>query len=409
MSRASSPLRDAMIFVVGARRSGTNWLQRILAAHPAVAAIPSETYLFSRGIKQLAERFHHGVLGSPGTSFVYMDREDMLDALRDLCDRVFLPFLRAAPGATRLVERTPEHGTAVDTIGAVYPDAHIVHIIRDGRDVARSLLSMGWESAPKTLEDAALEWRTSVESADAAGAPLDRYHAFFYERMLADPTAEVTALYERLGLDASAPVVEAALAEAGVRYNQDLNAPAIEAGKWRATYSDEDLATFMRVAGASLARLGYDTAAMPAPREQEPRGRPDRAVVSRRTANREILRRVREGQRRLDEVVAAINTGRPERITPMTAKAVSVRFVSPDRQWKGRGSEAWERLLDELRTDPAVRGRQVAGELYTGVPTLTAVMTFEDGTGGRDLRIVLVSVEGERITGFTYHQIPVRS
>lgn len=397
-----------MIFVVGARRSGTNWLQRIVAAHPDVAAVPSETYLFSRGIKQLAERFHHGVLGSPGTSFVYMDYEEMLDALRDLCDRVFLPFLRAGPGASRLVERTPEHTTAVDTIGAVYPDAHIVHIVRDGRDVARSLLSMGWESAPKTLEEAAEEWRTSVESADAAGASLDRYHTVFYERMLADPLEHVTALYERLGLQASADLVEAALTEAGVKYNVDLDSPTIEAGKWRSTYTDADLATFMRVAGTSLVRLGYNTSAKPASREATPPVRPDRAAQKRRSANREILRRVREGQRRLDEIVSAINTAHPERITPMIGKAVSVRFLSPDRPWKGRGREAWDRLVVEMGADPAPRGRQVAGELYTGVPTLTAVMIFEDAAGRRDLRIVLVSVEGERITGFTYQQIPIR-
>jgi hypothetical protein len=117
---------------------------------------------------------------------------------------------------------------------------------------------------------------------------------------------------------------------------------------------------------------------------------------------------VREGQRRLDEIVSAINTSHPERITPMIAKTVSVRFLSADRQWKGRGREAWDRLVAEMGSDPAPRGRQVAGELYSGVPTLTAVMTFENATGGRDLRIVLASVEGERIMGFTYQQIPIR-
>ena len=47
-----------MIFNAGARRSGTYWLQRITCAHPAVAEVPSETYIFSHGIAPLMERFH---------------------------------------------------------------------------------------------------------------------------------------------------------------------------------------------------------------------------------------------------------------------------------------------------------------------------------------------------------------
>src|SRR4051794_19181933 len=64
MSRADSPLRGRMIFNVGARRSGTFWLQRIVAAHPGVSAVPSETHLFSDGIAPLFSRLQHSVRSS---------------------------------------------------------------------------------------------------------------------------------------------------------------------------------------------------------------------------------------------------------------------------------------------------------------------------------------------------------
>src|SRR5437588_5130521 len=77
-----SPLDGRMIFLVGARRSGTNWLQRTLATHPAIVSVPSETHLFSHGIAPLAERFHHGAPTSTHTGAMYVDRQRLLGALR---------------------------------------------------------------------------------------------------------------------------------------------------------------------------------------------------------------------------------------------------------------------------------------------------------------------------------------
>src|SRR5947208_2188830 len=154
MSRAESPLRGRMIFVVGARRSGTRWLQRILAAHPHVAWVPSESHLFSHGIAPLFELFQHSLRSSTTTGRVYVERAVALDGARDLCDAVLGGFLD--PGAERLVERTPLHVLHLDLISGIYPDAQVVHIIRDGRDVALSVAAQNW--GPSGIKDAAAEW-----------------------------------------------------------------------------------------------------------------------------------------------------------------------------------------------------------------------------------------------------------
>ena len=129
MGRADSPLRERMIFNFGARRSGTFWLQRIVTAHPAVSAVPSETYLFSHGVSPLLERFQHSARSSPEVGAVYVDRDNLIDAVRDLCDTVFGQFLEA--GTERVAERTPHHAWHLGLIAEVYPDARFVHIIRD--------------------------------------------------------------------------------------------------------------------------------------------------------------------------------------------------------------------------------------------------------------------------------------
>jgi hypothetical protein len=412
-----------MIFLVGARRSGTNWLQRVVGAHPAVAVVPSETYLFSRGLQPLRERFHQGVRNSPGTGSIYMDERDLLDAMRDFCDKVFLPFLVASPGASRLAERTPEHATCLDLIGSVYPDAHVVQIIRDGRDVARSLLNQRWPSAPKSMEDAAEEWRFSIETAETGSRALEHYHTVRYEEMLADPLRHVKALYEQLGLPADAALVEAALIEAEVSYNADPRVPLIGTGKWQKTFSPADYETFMRVAGQSLARLGYDTAVPPAlgaPRDvsvkdRDPGGKaPRRSKVlgrkaekdleaSQRAFSREVNARAGTIQQMLDRIVAAVNGRRMHELEDMILPSVLVRVVEPDADWSGRGQEAWSKLSETIQQDRALDGRQIKGDMSVSVPTATALMTYETEPKCLELRIVAASFKRERIAGFTYY------
>jgi len=402
-----------MIFLVGARRSGTNWLQRVVGAHPDVAVIPSETYLFSRGIQPLRERFHHGILTSPGTTFMYMDESVMLDALRDFCDRAFLPFLEAVPGAQRLAERTPEHARCVGLIGAVYPDADIVHIVRDGRDVARSLLAQQWPSAPKTIEEAAIEWRTSVEAAEADGVGLPKYRTVSYEALLSDPLPNVTALYKGLGLSTDEDVVRAALTEADVAYNTTPGDPRIASGKWRETFSAEDAATFARVAGETLVKHGYDAGERPLPAAEPAGSAQRRSRFARKTSidpdrafSREVLARARTIQKQLDEIVAAFNGRALQGLASKTTEKVRVHFIGRDTDWRARGPEAWKRLAAAVRDDPALAGRQIRGDLHIGVPTSTAVLTFEDGNGARHARAIVASLASDRIEQITYYQLP---
>jgi sulfotransferase family protein len=421
MSRASSPLKDRMIFLVGARRSGTNWLQRVVSAHPGVVSIPSETYLFSRGIAPLRERFHHGIQGSTGTGVMHMDEAEMLDALRDFCDRALLPYLQASPGAVRLAERTPEHVGYLDVIGAVYPDASIVHIVRDGRDVARSLLSQPWASAPKTMEEAAEEWRFSVASARSAARDLDHYVELRYEDLLSDPLGKVAELYGTLGLDAAAPLVEAAVVEAGIRYNVDPDAPQVTSGKWRESFSPADLEDFMRVAGPVLSELGYEPgptsgAAEEAGESEAERGGPLRKLFGRKEREEEdedplerrVLDRAREIQPALDRVVSAIIRGEPGAVARLSSGSVTIRVLTPDEDWKGRGAAALERFDAVIARDAETAGRQVRGDLHIAVPTASGVMVFRSSGGRSSVRIVVATFNARNVaTRIVYYNLPL--
>jgi hypothetical protein len=246
----SAPVQT--IFNVGARRSGTYWLQRIVCAHPAVAEVPGETYLFSHGVAPLMERFQHDDRDAPGVGRVYADRARVVGAVRGLCDAVLGEF--AAPGQTHVAERTPWHVHHLPLIGEVYPDARFVHIVRDGRDAVRSLVAKAW--GPATVGEGAQEWRASVEAGLAAAPGLgDRLIEVRYEALLADPRAEVERVYAHLGLEGG---VDRALTAAAEVANLGGHDGRVGAGKWREGWGRRELRAFDRVAGDLLRELGYE-------------------------------------------------------------------------------------------------------------------------------------------------------
>lgn len=428
MGRATSPLRDRMIFVVGARRSGTNWVQRVLAAHPDVAAAPTETYLFSRGIAPLAERFQHGSPASVSLGTVYMHREAFLDALRDFCDEVFGGLLAALrPGATRLCERTPEHATCLELIGAVYPDARVVHIIRDGRDVARSLAGQAW--GPGSLRAAAEEWASHVAAARAAGRRLAHYHEVRYERMLADPRSQLEALFGFLGLDAPDAVVAEAEREARAPFNVDPNHPVVAADKWRTALRADELAEVNAVAGPLLAELGYatpdpglpsahadgrtGTADPVGPPSSRPavvgRLRSGASRVRRRTRRHDgagdVHRRIFEVQGTADAVAAAISARDVAALSALLAPDAVVRVVADGDDRRARAGAGRDLLAGCLAADPALDGTVVWGDAHPGVPTCTVLARYRTTDGAVHDRVLAVTEEAGRVTSLTWYQL----
>ena len=429
MGRDDSALRDRMLFVVGARRSGTNWVQRVLTAHPDVVAVPTETYLFARGLAPLRERFQHAAIGSYKVGSIYMPLDDMLDAFRDLCDRVFGGVLEAVgPEARYLLERSPGHADVLDLVGAVYPDARVVHIVRDGRDVARSLVSQDW--GPAGIAEAAAEWRDSVMRARSAGAGLGHYVEMRYEELLADPRQHVAGLYAALGLEAGAEVLAAALTEAGVSYNADPRMPEIGTGKWRAAFSEADLALFESIAGDLLDELGYGRAAGAGSSPTQPAvepiapvtastagtfrrrlGRVRRRLLGARPAtgvDAENLRRLRAASVVIDEVLAAMSAGDGAAVAARLAPAAQVRLIGPGEEWDGRGEDARARLSAAIAADPAIRGRQVRGDLHPALPAHTLVATWRTDDGMLHDRITIVDVVGDVVTRVVRYELPAR-
>jgi hypothetical protein len=400
-----------MVFLVGARRSGTMWLQRALACHPDLLSVPSETYLFTHGVDPLTQLFQHGSPESIAVAKTYMDRDDLMDALRDFCDRVFIGLRdQLQPLATHVLERTPWHAKVLPLIGEIYPDAAVLHIIRDGRDVARSLVSRHW--GPETYEEAADEWRTTVEAARNAGPALARYREVRYESLIADPEPQMRDIFAWLSLPPTEATLEAMRREMRTPVNLRPEDSTVAASKWESTLRDEDRRTVERVAGTLLVELGYATPDTMAAPEASPN-------VAKR-----LLRRARhqpstrqatdgpapatdgsgQGNQRVLDVLLECCAGRVVDTAGMFAPTAMVRSVKADETWQERGPEAVERVLAEMRDDGGRSARLIGADCFPLGVTVTAVINNEARDGGRMRRVLIAEFRDGAVTGLAYYR-----
>jgi hypothetical protein len=206
MGRADSPLRDKVIFLEGAPRSGTTWLVRLLASHPRVAGVGAESHLFDFGVDRLFDNLEQRDAKLRGL-ISYMDREELVDAVRDLCDRAFLAMrdhLASDPPPDHVVEKTPvgarRDGLDLERKRDCYPDAWHIHIVREREAVVRSLMKAPFMS-DRSYENCAGLWDSSVGNIRRVFGDSPRYREVGYEQLLADPVRGCADLLGWVGLE----------------------------------------------------------------------------------------------------------------------------------------------------------------------------------------------------------------
>jgi len=243
---------ERLVFVVGSPRSGTTITASLLGSLPGFVDL-DEVKPWKAAIPELLDR----------------PEDETARRLRTILERVRR--LALAHGL-RGVEQTPETSFVLGAALHAYPEAIAVHVIRDGRDVATSLLERGWLSASRSGADdarlaygshprfwveperrdefvsvsdatrAAWAWRRYVTAASSAP---ERTVELRYEQLVADPAAAATPIANALGVDAE--LVARRLGQVHDR----------SAGRWRRDLTAEQLADVEREAGATLVSLGY--------------------------------------------------------------------------------------------------------------------------------------------------------
>lgn len=135
---------DRMVFLGGAPRSGTTFLQLLLFASGHFAT-SQETHLFPAFLGRLDERWRaflgrgqtHRNVGLPAV----ISRLRFDELLRDMAAAVMNEISTRQPGAGWTVEKTPENVLAWPLIKRLFPDARFIVLVRDPRAVVASTVA----------------------------------------------------------------------------------------------------------------------------------------------------------------------------------------------------------------------------------------------------------------------------
>lgn len=241
-----SPLADRLVVVCGCPRSGTTWLEQLLLAHPRTSGIDeAETWLFL-SLRSIWKNAALRAAGSPA---------GLASAQRRFCDSIFGAHLaRSGNRDAVFVEKTPANALHLREIATVYPDAWFVHIIRDGRDVARSIAEFDMTSAG--VREGARTWAATVRAVDRDASSLARFREVRYEDLLDDPVRGAAELLTWTGLDIDGDVRSLLATRAATRVSRYNTTGPVGTGKWRSLRGDEVRAVYEE-AGQALVERGY--------------------------------------------------------------------------------------------------------------------------------------------------------
>jgi len=268
------------LFVLGVSRSGTTLLRVVLDRSPGIA-IPDESFF----IPLLARR-HRGkvdrarflddlsrlqVLAAWGLSLDDIGARIRPETRTGEAIAAIFAAYAASEGKPRWGDKTPMYMRHLPLLERLFPSAQYVHLIRDGRDAALSLLRMPegtftrtW-AHPDTPADFACLWRTEVAAARALGRRVgsSRYLEVRYEDLIDGMEAVVERIckFARLPYEPSMLDYAGAVDVSQKPHQQRLLQPPTQGVRdWRTQMNGEETRAFEAIAGDLLTALGYDLA-----------------------------------------------------------------------------------------------------------------------------------------------------
>ncbi|MFZ0418140.1 MAG: sulfotransferase [Candidatus Sulfotelmatobacter sp.] len=274
------------VFVLGSPRSGTTLLYHMLLSAGNFAVYRTESNVFNLlmprfgnlSVRSNRQALMKVWLGSKLFTRSELEAAEIEQKVVSDC-RSYGDFLRVVmgeiarkQGVERWADCTPDHLLYLSVIKREIPEALVVHIVRDGRDVALSLDKQRWIrpfpwDRDKGVLVAGLYWQWMVNKGRENGRMLGAdYTEIHFEDLIQNPRPVLAKLGEFLDHDLDYDRI----LKVGIGSVSDPNTsfqPGSDdkkkfnpVGRWRDHFSSEQLAGFESLMGGTLESLGYELA-----------------------------------------------------------------------------------------------------------------------------------------------------
>lgn len=248
------------IFIGGEGRSGTTLMRAMLNNHPKIACGPETHFLndpdFQNLYNQIVAKYSHRIV-----EYDPSPEHAVSEMYAAMISSFFSKYARAH-SKSRWADKTPHNVKSIDFLLKVFQGKmKFIHMIRDGRDVAASILEMDW--GPNTIEDAAYRWKEIITNS--------RKHLgqdYFFELKYEDLVMDTENSLRRICAFVSERFHPSMLQyykndtlggnkeSSYLQIRKPVYGKAI--GRWKQDLTKGQIKSFMKIAGDIIELLGYE-------------------------------------------------------------------------------------------------------------------------------------------------------
>lgn len=273
------------VFVLGCPRSGTTLLYHMILSAGNFAVYETESNVFNLlvphfgdlSVRRNREALMKVWLGSKLFTRSGLEAREIEKKILEECRsggdflRIVMEEIARRQGVERWAECTPDHMFYLPAIKRAFPEALVVHILRDGRDAALSLEKQGWIrpfpwDRGKSVLVAGLYWQWMVNKGRASGSALGvDYTEIHFEDLIQNPRPVLARLSEFIGHDLDydriLKVGIGSVRDPNTSFQKESDNKVFNpVGRWRRHFATEELAVFESMVGRTLETLGYELA-----------------------------------------------------------------------------------------------------------------------------------------------------
>lgn len=256
------------IIIGGCPRSGTTLLRTMLDSHPNIYSGP-ELAITMQACDSLISAWHK--IGDRAQTSYGLEEEDFSIAYGKAIEHI-LERVRQKSGKARVADKMPQSIQHFTNLCWMLPESPLIHIIRDGRDVACSIVNYEVEFKDdkgepmwftKTYADASKYWgwitsRGMLMRDHPCG---NRYYELFYEDLVRNPKKELSKFLDFIGEPWDDRVLKHFELEHNLEATHDevLSLPNTKSvGRWKRDMSEQESSAVHREIEPLLQKLGYE-------------------------------------------------------------------------------------------------------------------------------------------------------